>query len=171
MGGEGADFQEMRLGKGCTMVSEGHTGSSRTHQVTLRELKRKLITANKILELEKLATPFGHVSARIPGTETFLITRNIAPGMATPADIIACDLNGNVLEGKYKETYAEVAMHTGVYRKRKDVNSVVHTHSSYVASLSILRIASALLFMQHGAQKLFGFLARTQATSHPPLKL
>ena len=37
--------------------------------------------------------------------------------------------------------------------------------------LSILRIASALLFMQHGAQKLFGFLARTPATSHSLLSL
>jgi putative oxidoreductase len=34
--------------------------------------------------------------------------------------------------------------------------------------LSILRIVSALLFMQHGAQKLFGFLAPVQAPS-PPL--
>ena len=37
--------------------------------------------------------------------------------------------------------------------------------------LSILRIVSALLFMQHGAQKLFGFLAPMQATSHPLLSL
>ncbi len=37
--------------------------------------------------------------------------------------------------------------------------------------LSILRIASALLFMQHGAQKLFGFLAPIQATSYPLLSL
>ena len=37
--------------------------------------------------------------------------------------------------------------------------------------LSILRIVSALLFMQHGAQKLFGFLAPMQATSHSLLSL
>ncbi len=34
--------------------------------------------------------------------------------------------------------------------------------------LSVLRIVSALLFMQHGAQKLFGFLA-TQPGATPPL--
>jgi len=37
--------------------------------------------------------------------------------------------------------------------------------------LSILRIVSALLFMQHGAQKLFGFLAPMQATSPSLLSL
>ena len=37
--------------------------------------------------------------------------------------------------------------------------------------LSILRIVSALLFMQHGAQKLFGFLAPMQATLHSLLSL
>ena len=34
--------------------------------------------------------------------------------------------------------------------------------------LSVLRIVAAFLFMQHGAQKLFGFLAPQQAVS-PPL--
>ncbi len=37
--------------------------------------------------------------------------------------------------------------------------------------LSILRIVSALLFMQHGAQKLFGFHAPMHAASHPLLSL
>jgi putative oxidoreductase len=35
--------------------------------------------------------------------------------------------------------------------------------------LSVLRIISALLIMQHGAQKLFGFPAGAQASPTPPL--
>ena len=34
--------------------------------------------------------------------------------------------------------------------------------------LSVLRIVAALLYMQHGAQKLFGFLAHPPATAVPP---
>ncbi len=45
-----------------------------------------------------------------------------------------------------------------------------HGHWSH-RMLSVLRIISALLFMQHGAQKLFGFLAPMQATSHPLFSL
>ena len=99
--------------------------------------KEKLILANKILDLEKLATPFGHISVRIPGTETFLITRSIAPAMATLEDIVVCDMDGKVLQGKYNSTYSEVVIHTGAYKKRKEFNSVVHTHSQYVIALSM----------------------------------
>jgi putative oxidoreductase len=37
--------------------------------------------------------------------------------------------------------------------------------------LSVLRIITAFLFMQHGAQKLFGFLAAPQASSPPAFSL
>lgn len=119
------------------MISGNLISSYGADESTIKQLKEKLIIANKILEFEKLATPFGHVSARIPGTETFLITRSVAPGMATLDDVVICDLNGKVLEGKYRNTYSEVVIHTGVYKKRKDIHSVVHTHSSHVIALSM----------------------------------
>ncbi len=50
-----------------------------------------------------------------------------------------------------------------------DLNSICPRWSQYM--LSILRIISALLFMQHGAQKLFGFMAPMNATSHPLFSL
>ncbi len=111
-------------------------GSS-NRAATLGQLKKKLITANKILDLEKLATPFGHVSVRIPGTDTFFITRSISPGSATLNDILICDLEGKILQGKYQDTYSEVVIHTGVYKTHKEVNSVVHSHSTYVIGLSM----------------------------------
>ena len=106
-------------------------------EATIRPLKEKLIIANKILESEKIATPFGHVSVRIPGTETFLITRSISPGAATMEDILICDMEGKILDGKYKDTYSEVVIHTGVYKVAKAFNSVVHFHSTYVIGLSM----------------------------------
>ena len=109
-------------------------------KVVIKQLKGKLLLANKALEFLKMATPFGHVSVRIPGTETFLITGPVAPAMATMEDIVVCDMNGNVLQGKYRKTYSEVAVHTGVYKKRKEFNSVVHSHSTYVIALSLANL-------------------------------
>ena len=50
-----------------------------------------------------------------------------------------------------------------------DLNSFYSRWSQWM--LSILRIVSALLFMQHGAQKLFGFLAPMHTPSHPLFSL
>ena len=106
-------------------------------EATIKVLKDKLILANKILDMENLARPLGHISVRIPGTETFLITQNVAPGMATLDDILVCNMEGKVIEGKYPRTFSEVVAHTGVYKKRKDINSVTHFHSPYGIALSM----------------------------------
>ena len=117
--------------------SNNRTSSGAADGATVKELKKKLIVSNRILEREKLVDPFGHVSVRIPGTETFLITRSIAPGMAALDDVVVCDMNGKVLKGKYDRTYSEVVIHTEVYKKRKDIHSVIHSHSPYVIALSM----------------------------------
>jgi ribulose-5-phosphate 4-epimerase/fuculose-1-phosphate aldolase len=122
---------------GCFIIVGNLTSSYAADQATVTQLKEKLLVANKILDYLKMATPFGHISVRIPGTETFLITSSVAPGVATMDDILVCDMNGKVVEGKSKSTYSEVVIHTGVYKKRKDVNSVVHSHSQYVIGLSM----------------------------------
>ena len=111
---------------------------SQANTVSNRQLREKLILANRILEFLKIATPFGHVSVRIPDTDSFLITGPIAPAMAKMADILVCDMNGQVLQGKYKNTYLEVPIHTGVYKKRGEFNSVIHSHSPYVIALSVV---------------------------------
>jgi len=106
-------------------------------RTVLRELKEKLILAGRILDMEDLVRPLGHITVRVPGTETFLITRGVSPGMATVDDVLVCDMDGNVVEGKYSRTFGEVLAHAGVYRKRKDIRSVAHTHSWNVMALSM----------------------------------
>ena len=55
----------------CCMISGNLIFSYGADESTIKQLKEKLIIADKILELGKLATPYGHVSVRIPGTESF----------------------------------------------------------------------------------------------------
>ena len=109
----------------------------KSDKAVLRELKEKLILAGRILDMEDLVRPLGHITVRVPGTETFLITRGVSPGMATVDDVLVCDMDGNVIEGKYSRTFGEVLAHAGVYRKRKDIRSVAHTHSWTVMALSM----------------------------------
>jgi L-fuculose-phosphate aldolase len=54
-------------------------------------------------------------------------------------DVMITDLDGNIIEGRCKPS-SEWRMHAVFYKKRKDINSVVHTHSINAAALSCLRI-------------------------------
>jgi ribulose-5-phosphate 4-epimerase/fuculose-1-phosphate aldolase len=119
------------------MTAADSKQAKRRDRAVLRELKEKLILAGRILDMEDLVRPLGHITVRVPGTETFLITRGVSPGMATVDDVLVCDMDGNVIEGKYSRTFGEVLAHAGVYRKRKDIRSVAHTHSWNVMALSM----------------------------------
>jgi len=105
----------------------------------LDELKENLIIANKILDSQDLIAPYGHVSARIPNTDRILITDRKPPGLVTLDDILVVNLEGDVVEGE-GQTYSEIYMHTGVYKARKDVNAVAHTHSEYARALGMVGI-------------------------------
>jgi len=119
------------------MTAADSKQAKRRDRAVLRELKEKLILAGRILDMEDLVRPLGHITVRVPGTETFLITRGVSPGMATVDDVLVCDMDGNVIEGKYSRTFGEVLAHAGVYRKRNDIRSVAHTHSWNVMALSM----------------------------------
>lgn len=54
-----------------------------------------------------------------------------------PEDISIVDLDGNLIEGK--KPSSELEMHLAVYRNRKDLNAVVHTHPVYATILACLR--------------------------------
>ena len=56
----------------------------------------------------------------------------------TPEDVVVADLEGKVVEGKRKPS-SELDLHRLFYRRRKDVNGVVHTHSPFATILSCLR--------------------------------
>ena len=84
----------------CVAVMWSMAFAQGADKAAIDQLKEKVVLANKILDYENLARPLGHVSVRIPGTDTFLITGSVAPGQATIDDIVICDMNGKVLQGK-----------------------------------------------------------------------
>lgn len=100
----------------------------------VQRFKEQLARACRVLgklELTKAAT--GHISARIPGTDTLLI-RARGPGetgvrFTTPDEVITVDLDGKKLSGRTDlEPPHEVFIHTWIYRTRPDIGGVVHAH-------------------------------------------
>jgi ribulose-5-phosphate 4-epimerase/fuculose-1-phosphate aldolase len=102
------------------------------------ELIKDLVLANHILVNEGVLDGFGHISVRHDKQpDRFLIARSMAPGLVTADDILACDLDGNVLDERQRRTYVERFIHSEIYRARPDVMSVIHSHSPAVIPFGV----------------------------------
>ncbi len=55
-----------------------------------------------------------------------------------PEDVVVMDLDGQIIDGE-RVPSSESDMHRIFYIERQDVNAVVHTHSTYAATLACLR--------------------------------
>jgi len=104
----------------------------------IQQVKNEVVTAAQILTNRGLCEAFGHVSARIPGTELFVITpRASLMFVEQPGDLVTVDLNGERVAGSNREPL-ETWLHTCIYRRRKDVGGIARTHSFTTSSFSIL---------------------------------
>lgn len=102
------------------------------------ELKEQLIKCMKQLHARGLITGIGgNASVRMEGTEEILITpAALYKAELKPDDIVKIDLEGNVIEGLFKPSI-EWHFHNAIYRKRLDVNAVIHTHSPMTTGLAL----------------------------------
>jgi ribulose-5-phosphate 4-epimerase/fuculose-1-phosphate aldolase len=109
----------------------------------LDDLKDRVAVACRVLAgLGLTREPAGHVSARVPGTDTVLIKargRDESGVRYTgPDDVITVDMNGKKLDGSEGQaTPQEVFIHTWLYKTRPDVNSVIHIHPPTVVLFTI----------------------------------
>jgi len=111
-------------------------------KITVKELRRQVALSCRILGARGVTLgSFGHVSVRIPGSDRILIKakgpNEAALEYASEKDIITINIDGKVLEApKGLDSPNETAMHLAVYRKRPDVQSVIHTHPDWVVALT-----------------------------------
>ena len=70
----------------------------------------------------------GHVSIRIPKEQKILMKpHGFGFEEIRPKHLIVCNLDGEKIEGRY-ERHSEVYIHTEIYKRRPDVNCVIHAH-------------------------------------------
>ena len=93
----------------------------------IEQLRDDVATANRILERVGLSHAFGHASARIPGTNTFLMPTRRSPGLAEADDLLVIDTEGRLVSGD-GEPNSEFWIHARLYAAREDVGGVVHAH-------------------------------------------
>jgi len=110
----------------------------------LRNLKKRVVAANRAMgywyqqmgrDCSGMTT--GHVSARVPGTNTF-VTKGRSPDRdlmseVTQQTIVQIDIptRGKVAGEMEVATMGEIELHACIYEARPDVVAVCHAHADY----------------------------------------
>ncbi|GKX27666.1 aldolase [Vallitalea longa] len=96
---------------------------------------------------------WGNISVKDPKTNLVYLTPSAMDYMdCTTDDVVVCNLNGDIVEGKRKPTI-ETELHLSVYRNRPEVKAVVHTHPVYSLIFSCMG-EEIPLFLDEAAQTL-----------------
>jgi L-fuculose-phosphate aldolase len=110
--------------------------------LNLWEKEREIVlkAALKLVERGLIVGTAGNVSLRLiqdNGTELITITPTSRYyDTLTIDDIPVIGPDGKKAEGKL-EPSSEIPMHTAIYRARKDVGAIIHTHSTYASAVAV----------------------------------
>jgi len=115
-----------------------------------RTLRRDVALANRIIERRGLSNAFGHASARIPGTNTFLFPTRRSPGFADENKLLVLDTDGKLISGEGAPN-SELWIHARGYAARADVGGIVHAHPSACVCLTQIGQPHRIVHNQGGA--------------------
>lgn len=116
-----------------------HLISNKVQRLSSDQHKANIVMACKVLVDQRLDSgPFGNVSVRVPDTDEFYVNpMGLTFNEIETDNILLMSLQGEVLEGR-GEPHPGEFIHREIYRLRKDVKAIVHTHSDNTVALSLL---------------------------------
>jgi L-ribulose-5-phosphate 4-epimerase len=94
----------------------------------ISQLKKDIVSACQILCHQRLVEAFGHVSARLPSSDVFLITPRISLSLIRASDLVTLNLNGEVVEGSHPVPF-ETSLHTAIMKSKPRVNAITRIHA------------------------------------------
>ncbi|PSR35870.1 MAG: class II aldolase family protein [Sulfobacillus thermosulfidooxidans] len=112
------------------------------------QTKQQLVEAAHYLAEHGLLFRGNHanLSAKV-GDNHIIMTKGGSIENLTLDDFALVDLNGTVIEGEMEPTMKEIIeMHTGIYRVRDSVGSVIHTHAPHVTAFGVAQKPIPLIY-------------------------
>jgi ribulose-5-phosphate 4-epimerase/fuculose-1-phosphate aldolase len=103
---------------------------------TTGAIKKDLISACRILSHKKLIEGFGHVSARIPDSDFFLMTPRIGLALVKESQLLTIDLKGEVIEGRHPAP-AETWLHTAIMKAKPEIKAITRIHARVANMFSV----------------------------------
>ena len=105
-------------------------------ETNIDELRQDVVSACRILSHEKLVEGFGHVSARIPDSDRFLMTPRISLVLVREDQLLTLDLDGKVVDG-HDPTPFEASLHTAIMKSNRNVNAITRIHARIANMFSV----------------------------------
>ena len=104
-------------------------------------LKEDVALSHRLLYRTGLGTTRGHTSARIEGTDTFLIKPwpHIQMHRVRADDLIIMDFDGNIVGGNVQTItkVSEWPIHAELYKAYPQLGSILHTHQKWASMMAI----------------------------------
>ena len=106
----------------------------------LQKAKEEVLWGCRLMvERGYLLGTVGNLSARADGTDLVVITPTSLPyDRMTEEDLVVVNMNGEIVSGKHQPSI-ECSMHLGVYWARPELRALVHTHSKYATTVSLIK--------------------------------
>ncbi|MCD6571073.1 MAG: class II aldolase/adducin family protein [Deltaproteobacteria bacterium] len=100
---------------------------------------------NELYAKDLITATGGNVSARIPdkGNEIWISPSQIYKGNLRADMMVRIDLDGNPLDPDALPASSERNLHAEVYRRRPDINAIIHTHAPMATILDMANIPFA----------------------------
>jgi len=99
-------------------------------------LKKDIVSACRILSQQKLVEGFGHVSARLPDPNLFLLTPRVSLALIQEADLLTLNLDGEVVEGRHPAPF-EAWLHTAIMKAKPKVTAITRIHARVANMFSV----------------------------------
>ena len=114
------------------------------HAVNVRAA---LVDAIRMLARADIVDHSGHGSARRDAGSFYINSAASARGTLTVDDIVAVDLDGNLVDGSARPPL-EFHIHSEIYRARADVHAVLHTHPRWSTFLTMVGAGYQAVYAQ-----------------------
>lgn len=121
---------------------------------TERKLRHQVAATTLLLVSEGILGYSGHVSARLPGGDTFLIQPvDQSRAELKPEHLLVCGMDGKKRAGPDGvKPPSEVFLHSELYKARPDVNAIAHFHHDLTTTFSLVEGAQLVPIKNHAVR-------------------
>jgi ribulose-5-phosphate 4-epimerase/fuculose-1-phosphate aldolase len=119
-----------------------------------QQIRHEVAAATLILHAEGILGYSGHVSARLPGDDRFLIQPvDHSRAELRPEQLLVCNLDGRrVDETETERPPGEIFIHSEIFKARPDVRAVAHFHHDLTTTFSLVEGLTLSPIKNHAAR-------------------